>query len=103
MNDQESAKSPKMQHLMERLLNAGFLVMGTLCAVMFLLEGLGWARVSAPQNVLIVACWCPFFWVAYAMKRKAARWTQYLILLCAVVVTATLLAGAITIMIRLVR
>ena len=93
----------RLQGLLRRFLDYGFLIIATLFGVLFLLEGQGWATLSPPLNVLILAAWCPFLWGKYWAAKRETRWMRWCFFACAILVTATVIVAAVAILVKLAR
>jgi len=81
----------------------GFTIFATLNAILLLLQLFGRVMAARPIWILALLGWCPFFWGQYVVARSEARWTQWILLGCAIAYTAAIVLTIIVFLNRTAR
>ena len=88
---QETNMGKKTDRIMAVTADIGQLLCSVLSGVLLCLSAINWVHIRGSFLFVLILVWCGFLWIRYLHEKREAKWTAWLILACAFLLTSTAL------------
>ena len=86
---QDTGLGKKTDRIMVVASDIGILVCSVLSGVLLCLSAVGWAHVRNSFLLALILIWCGFLWMRYLHEKRETKWTAWVTLACAFLLSST--------------